>query len=94
MAKALREMRKVSECVCCGSKADLEFAHVKRTALKGRERGLVKRYLDITQNPESYTILCGRGRHSCHTLYDNGTISIDETKTLINILPSNMIKKE
>jgi hypothetical protein len=84
----------MSKCVSCGSQMDLQFAHIKKTNLSGRSRGLVKRYLDITQNPDCYTILCGNHKHSCHILYDNNKIKIDETKTLISILPPYMIQKE
>ena len=36
----------------------LQFAHLKPTTLKGRERGRIERLLDILAHPESYTLLC------------------------------------
>lgn len=53
-------------CQECGSLFSLEFAHVAKTALKGRGRGQSRRFHDIKRNPEAYRLLC----RSCHCELD------------------------
>jgi len=55
-------------CQRCGSKTDLEFAHLKPTEIKGRSRGRKERYYDIKNNKTSYILLC----HGCHKKLDEG----------------------
>lgn len=44
----------------------LEFAHKKPTRLRGRGRGLQKRFRDILRNPDCYELLCKK----CHWIKD------------------------
>lgn len=58
-------------CQKCGSKMNLEFAHVRPTGLKSKGRGKKKRYYDIKNNKECYILLC----KDCHLDLDSsGTI--------------------
>lgn len=63
--RAFNSLRKLygGQCEECGSKENLEFAHVQPTDLSGSKgRGRKERYYDIVGNPESYRLLC----HDCH----------------------------
>ena len=57
---AFDKLRKVfgDKCSFCGSKENLEFAHLEPTVLSGRGRGRKERYYDIKKSPDSYVILC------------------------------------
>jgi hypothetical protein len=52
-------------CRRCRSTRHIEFAHIKPTGLRGRGRGLDRRYRDILANPDCYLPLC----HDCHLAY-------------------------
>lgn len=53
-------------CAKCGSRTELEFAHVVTTGLNGRGRGSAERYYDILRHPRAYRLLCRR----CHRAFD------------------------
>ena len=53
-------------CQHCGSKDDLNFAHIKPTGLSGKGRGMDARCRDIMKNPRSYILLC----FNCHKEFD------------------------
>ena len=53
-------------CQKCGSKQDLEFAHIKPTNLSGWGRGRKERYYDIKKFKDHYQLLC----KSCHKEFD------------------------
>jgi hypothetical protein len=57
---AFDNLRKVfgDKCSFCGSKENLEYAHLEQTELVGRGRGRKERYYDIKKNPDSYVLLC------------------------------------
>jgi len=62
-----------NKCQYCGYSGYLEFAHIKKTKVhsvgngrKRRGRGMVARYYDIKNNPESYRLLC----RDCHDILD------------------------
>jgi hypothetical protein len=46
------------KCVICGQIWELEFAHIKETGLSGEGRGQRKRYYDIKNHPDCYTLMC------------------------------------
>ena len=49
----------------CGSTSQVEFAHIKETPLRGRARGLDRRYRDILKHPDCYLPLC----RPCHIAF-------------------------
>lgn len=55
-----------SSCQKCGSKQNLEFAHIKPTDLSGWGRGRKERYYDIKNNKDHYVLVC----KSCHKELD------------------------
>ena len=58
-----------NRCFFCGSKVNLQFAHIQPTKLKGPNRGRFVRYYDIKNNLLKYELLC----KECHIAYDNNT---------------------
>ena len=68
VAVAMMDLRKEFGgcCSTCGSKQNLEFAHIKPTGLKGWGRGRKERYYDIMNNKDSYKLLC----KTCHKEFD------------------------
>lgn len=48
------------KCCVCGSRSGLEFAHVRRTKLRGLGRGRKERLIDVSRHPESYRLTCKR----------------------------------
>lgn len=46
------------ECLFCGSKEKLQFAHLEETDVKGWGRGRKERLYDVINNPDSYVLLC------------------------------------
>lgn len=54
------------KCNACGSRSDLEFAHVKDTGLNGIGRGKGRRLRDILRHPGAYLLLCVE----CHEQLD------------------------
>lgn len=54
-------------CVFCKSQENIEAAHVKPTAISGRNaRGMSKRHKDIINNPDCYRPMCTK----CHRTFD------------------------
>ena len=45
---------------------NLEFAHLGKTGLAGKGRGLSSRIGDVARNIDKYSLLC----HNCHTKFD------------------------
>ena len=68
IAVKMKELREEfgGSCQNCGSKQNLEFAHIKPTELSGWGRGRKERYYDIKNNKDSYKLLC----KSCHKELD------------------------
>ncbi len=72
MAKSITEKMKDlresfgNKCNICGSKNNLQFAHIKVTSVLGNGRGMKKRYYDIVKNRDSYVLLCEK----CHYKFD------------------------
>jgi len=60
------------QCWFCGSREDLEFAHIKATGLNGRGRGQNHRVIDVIRNKKSYVLACRR----CHVAYDAGDLDV------------------
>lgn len=62
-----------NKCGTCGRPSGddvkLEFAHVKKTRIKGRSRGSLHRYYDIKKHPEAYLLECW----DCHLVRDGRT---------------------
>jgi len=52
-------------CRRCRSTQHVEFAHIKETPLRGRGRGLDRRYRDILKHPDCYVPMC----HGCHRAF-------------------------
>ena len=50
----------------CTVSIGLEFAHLKSTDVMGWGRGMAKRMVDVTNNPDAYVLLCS----FCHELFD------------------------
>lgn len=46
--------------------SNLQFSHVRATAIWGRGRGARERYLDVVRNPECYRLRCRK----CHRAAD------------------------
>jgi len=86
--KKLRELKaKLGKCQNpTGGLADaslLEFAHIKDTYLVRTRRGFrgrYRKYRDIMQHPDCYTILC----HGCHDRFDAGMLDI-KPKSLLEL---------
>lgn len=72
--RAARKMRHFllkkfgEKCEVCGSREDLEFAHISPTKLNGEGRGQWHRAMDAYNNMDKYALLCKK----CHTKFDNG----------------------
>lgn len=64
--KSRVEMIHPPQCAHCGGTKRLELAHLCETELKGRGRGLERRYLDVLKNPQCYARLCRK----CHRAFD------------------------
>lgn len=56
-------------CNACGAVDELEFAHIKPTALNGLGRGNHARLRDVLRNPVAYLLLCVE----CHEQLDGAT---------------------
>jgi hypothetical protein len=65
-------------CAWCGSQAELEFAHLRETGLKGPSRGQSKRLLDVQRNPDAYKLLC----RPCHCTFDGRTYRIERSEPI------------
>jgi len=52
---------------------EMEFAHLKPTGLRGRQRGSVEALRDVLQNRESYARLCWE----CHRGIDSGKLPLE-----------------
>lgn len=64
-------------CVNCGSKQELQFAHILPTRLCGRNsRGSSERYYDILKHPLAYVLLC----RLCHNKRGPSPDSIKKIK--------------
>lgn len=63
--RLFNELRRVfgGKCIICGKMWALEFAHLKDTGLSGDGRGQRKRYYDIKNHPECYTLMCKEDHH-------------------------------
>lgn len=61
------------ECLFCGSKENLQFAHLKETSVKGWGRGRKERIYDVIHNPDSYVLLCCKN----HKELDKGDLVIE-----------------
>ena len=73
------ELRKQygAECQNCGSKEDLQFAHVFPTKLCGKNsRGSSERYYDIKKNPSAYVLLCV----TCHNRIGPSPVAMQKMK--------------
>jgi hypothetical protein len=46
------------KCEVCGITEKLQFAHVRKTGLKGRGRGRKERLWDIMNHPLDYKLTC------------------------------------
>ena len=55
-----------NQCVFCGERENLDFAHLRPTGLRGKGRGMDARATDIRKNPDDYILLC----HKCHVIHD------------------------
>lgn len=55
-----------NKCACCERTDNLQFAHIKDTALKGLGRGKKTRYYDIIKHPDSYVLM----NKYCHYGFD------------------------
>ena len=63
----LRAVRSIGWCSGCGSRHNLEFAHIKKTPLSGHSgRGMNSRALDILHHPKCYVFKCWE----CHLKFD------------------------
>jgi hypothetical protein len=65
-----------NRCEVCGRSGDdfnfelpveLQFAHLRPTALDGRGRGQTQRYRDIVAHPDAYRLVC---KGACHRQVD------------------------
>ena len=57
---------------CPNSSDDLQFAHVKRTKVRGWGRGRKERYYDVVKHPDCYILLT----KYCHKLFDDGELKL------------------
>ena len=57
---------------CPNPTENSQFAHVKRTRLKGRGRGRKERYYDVVKHPDCYILLS----KDCHKKFDNGELNL------------------
>ena len=96
--KHLREIKiKLGGCQACDEKSPskLQFAHLKDTPIlhvdrdwEHRGRGKWQRYVDIRENPDSYTLLC---EVYCHRAFDSGELTI-VPKSLLEIQKERGLK--
>jgi len=59
------------KCVVCGQLYSLEFAHLKETGLDGEGRGQRKRYYDIKNHPDAYTLMCKKHHEKFDHQYED-----------------------
>lgn len=64
-------------CVWCGSKENVDAAHVKPTALRGPGRGLEKRYKDVVKHQDHYRPMCKKH----HRMFDAYVAGLRELLT-------------
>lgn len=64
------------QCLFCGKRGKLEFAHLEETELKGRGRGRKERLYDVIRHPNSYVLLCKKN----HRELDRGKLTIGLVK--------------
>ncbi len=61
-----------NKCAYCGTRRQLQFAHIQPTGLNGTGRGRKERYYDIVNHKDSYVLLCRKH----HKEYDQGIIKL------------------